>query len=94
MTFEFSGPLWFWKGPAPWYFITVPTEQSAELKAASRFVTYGWGMIPVQAQIGSTTWTTSLFFKDEHYVIPIRANVRKAEGLEEGAEVAVQMTLG
>jgi hypothetical protein len=94
MTLEFSGPLWFWKGPAPWYFITVPTEQSAELKAASRFVTYGWGMIPVQAQIGGTAWTTSLFFKDEHYVIPIRANVRKAEGLEEGAEVTVQMTVG
>ncbi|THF70602.1 DUF1905 domain-containing protein [Deinococcus sp. Arct2-2] len=94
MTFEFSGPIWFWKGPAPWYFITVPTEQSAKIKAASRFVTYGWGMIPVQAQIGNTAWTTSLFFKDEHYVIPIRANVRKAEGLEEGQDVAVQMTLG
>ncbi|MFB9995202.1 DUF1905 domain-containing protein [Deinococcus oregonensis] len=94
MTFEFTGPIWFWKGPAPWYFITVPTEQSAELKAASRFVTYGWGMIPVQAQIGGTTWKTSLFYKDDHYVIPIRAAVRKAEGLEEGGEVTVQMTVG
>ncbi|ANE43160.1 DUF1905 domain-containing protein [Deinococcus puniceus] len=94
MTFEFSGSIWFWRGPAPWYFISVPTEQSAEIKAASRFVTYGWGMIPVQAQIGDTAWRTSLFYKDEHYVIPIRANVRKAEGLEEGEEVTVQMTLG
>ncbi|WP_019008221.1 DUF1905 domain-containing protein [Deinococcus aquatilis] len=94
MTFEFSGPLWFWKGPAPWYFITVPTEQSAELKAASGFVTYGWGMIPVQARIGSTTWKTSLFFKDDHYVVPIRANVRKAEAIEEGAEVTVQLSVG
>jgi hypothetical protein len=24
---EFSGRMWFWKGPAPWHFITVPDEE-------------------------------------------------------------------
>ena len=27
MHFQFSGTIWFWKGPAPWYFVTVPEEQ-------------------------------------------------------------------
>lgn len=27
MNLEFSGEIWFWKGPAPWYFITVPDEE-------------------------------------------------------------------
>lgn len=94
MNFEFSGTLWFWKGPAPWYFITVPTDESAELKAASKFVTYGWGMIPVQAQVGNTIWSTALFFKETHYVLPVRANVRKAEGISEGEEITVKMTVG
>ena len=49
MKLEFSGPLWYWKGPAPWYFVTVPEERKChDLKTASRFVTYGWGMIPVR----------------------------------------------
>src|SRR4051812_29211112 len=54
---EFTGEVWFWKGPAPWYFVTVPDDECVELEAASRLVTYGWGMIPVAAQIGLTRWT-------------------------------------
>ena len=42
MNLECSGKIWFWKGPAPWYFVTVPAEQCRELKGASGFVTYGW----------------------------------------------------
>lgn len=90
---EFSGPLWFWRGPAPWYFVTVPAEQSGELKAASSLVTYGWGMLPVRVQIGETQWKTSLFPKVDLYVLPVRASVRQAEGLEEGDPVAVQLEL-
>nr|WP_256488131.1 DUF1905 domain-containing protein [Deinococcus sp. HSC-46F16] len=85
--------MWFWRGPAPWYFVTVPAEQSGELKAASSLVTYGWGMLPVRVQIGETQWKTSLFPKDDLYVLPVRASVRQAEGLEEGDPVAVQLEL-
>ena len=93
-TLEFSGPLWFWKGPAPHYFVTVPAEQCLDLKAASRLVTYGWGMIPVRVLVGETQWKTSLFPKDGAYLLPVKASVRKAEGLEEGDEVTVQMAVG
>jgi Domain of unknown function (DUF1905) len=79
---EFSGQIWFWKGPAPWYFITVPDEESAELEAVSAQVTYGWGMIPVAARIGDTTWDTSLFPKDDRYVLPLKTSVRRSEGLD------------
>jgi hypothetical protein len=48
------------KGPAPWHFVTVPEEGCGELEATSALVSYGWGMIPVTAQIGATGWTTSL----------------------------------
>ena len=54
---------------------------------------YGWGMIPVTAQIGGTEWTTSLFPKDGRYVVPVKAWVRKAEGLEIGDTVTVQLTV-
>jgi hypothetical protein len=90
---EFSGELWFWKGPAPWYFITVPDEKCGDLEAASPVVSYGWGVIPVTAQVGRTDWTTSLFPKDGRYIVPVKAAVRKAEALEEGDEVTVRLTV-
>ena len=55
MELAFSGELWWWKGPAPWHFVTVPDDECAALAAASAAVSYGWGMIPVTARIGSTS---------------------------------------
>jgi Domain of unknown function (DUF1905) len=94
MKLEFSGEIWFWRGPAPHHFITVPDEECGALEAASAFVTYGWGMIPVAAQIGATEWNTSLFPKAGRYIVPVRASVRKAEGLELGDTVTVRLTVG
>ncbi len=93
MNIEFTGRILFWNGPAPWFFVAVPEEQSRDLKAISEFVTYGWGMIPVQARIGKTGWKTSLFPKDGRYIVPIRASVRSAENLEEGDEVTVRLVV-
>lgn len=91
MKIEFTGTIWFWKGPAPWYFVTIPAEQCADLSAISRFVTYGWGVIPVTVRIGKTEWQTSLFPKDGRYLVPIKASVRKAEALDEGDEVTLRL---
>ena len=90
---EFSGEMWFWKGPSPWHFVTVPEEDCLELEETSALVSYGWGMIPVAARIGGTGWTTSLFPKDGRYVVPVKAWVRKAEGLEVGDTVTVRLTV-
>ena len=93
MNLEFNGKIWFWKGPAPHFFVTVPEVECLDLKAASSLVTYGWGMIPVRAQIGQTVWKTSLFPKNGQYIVPIRASVRKAETLDEGDDVTVSLEL-
>jgi len=91
MDVEFSGEIWFWRGPAPWYFITVPDDECRDLKAHSPAVSYGWGMVPVSAQIGATRWKTSLFPKDGRYVVPVKAGVRKAEDLAEGDTATVRL---
>jgi len=94
MEMEFTGELWFWRGPAPWHFVTVPPEDCEDLQETSAFVTYGWGMIPVDVRIGRTRWTTSLWPKDGGYIVPVRTDVRRAEGLELGDEVTVRLTVG
>jgi hypothetical protein len=90
---EFSGEVWWWRGPSPYHFVTVPEDESVELRVAAQFVTYGWGMIPVAARIGSTRWTTSLFPKDGGYVVPLKDLVRKAEVIEVGDTVTVTLTV-
>ncbi len=93
MAIEFRGKIWIWKGPAPWYFVTVPEQQSRDLQDILRLVTYGWGMIPVYAQIGKTRWKTSLWPKDGRYIVPIKASVREAEGIDEGDTVTIRLDI-
>lgn len=91
MKIEFNNKIWYWRGPAPFYFVTVPEPQCNDLKTIAAAVTYGWGMIPVTAQIGQTTWQTSLFPKDGSYIVPLKVSIRKAEHLEEGNHVTIQL---
>jgi hypothetical protein len=56
-------------------------------------VTYGWGMIPVHAQVGGTRWSTSLWPKDGRYVIPLKDRVRRAEQLDAGDTVTVRLSV-
>jgi hypothetical protein len=93
MDLEFTGEVWFWRGPSPYHFVTVPEDDSVELQEAAALVTYGWGMIPVAARIGSTRWTTSLFPKDGGYVVPLKDLVRKAESIEVGDTVSVHLAV-
>lgn len=94
MELEVTGPVWFWKGPAPWHFVTVPDEASADIEAIAASVTYGWGVIPVAVRLGATTWETSLFPKDGLYLVPIKTAVRKAERIQLGDLVTVRLTIG
>lgn len=91
MIIEFEGRIIYWRGPAPFLFVAVPEEQSQDIKTISPLVTYGWGVIPVRAQIGKTEWQTSLFPKDGRYLVPIKVSVQKAEGLDVGDDVAIRL---
>ena len=90
----FSGEVIFWRGPSPFHFVAVPEAQSEEIRAVSEFVTYGWGCIPVVAMIGDTEWTTSLFPKDDRYLVPIKVAVRRAESIELGDTVDCSLSVG
>jgi Domain of unknown function (DUF1905) len=91
MDASFDGEVWFWRGPAPWHFLTVPPEICEALAVSATHVSYGWGMVPVTAHIGGTRWKTSLFPKDGRYLVPVRASVRSAEGIELGDTVTVHL---
>ncbi len=93
MIIEFEGEIFYWRGPAPYLFVAIPEGPSSHIKAMSSLVSYGWGVIPVHARIGSTEFKTSLFPKDGRYLVPIKQSVQKAENLEAGDSVLVQVRI-
>jgi hypothetical protein len=92
MQFSIVGTVFEWRGPAPFYFVAVPEEQSAEIKASESMLTYGWGVIPVEGRIGSTEFTTSLIPRDGLYLVPIKNMVRLPEKLAVGDEIEISLT--
>ena len=93
MDLEFSGELWFWRGPAPWHFVTVPEDDAAAIADVADIASYGWGCIPVRATIGDTDFGTSLIPKDGSYLVPVKTVVRKAERIDLGDNVTVRLVL-
>ncbi|RPE43593.1 uncharacterized protein DUF1905 [Streptomyces sp. Ag109_O5-1] len=91
MEFEFGGRVVEWRGPAPYYFVPVPEEESEEIRAVAAMASYGWGVIPVEATVGGVVFETSLFPKDGGYLLPLKSAVRKPQGLVAGDEVRVEM---
>jgi hypothetical protein len=93
MDFEFEGPVVEWRGPAPYYFVAIPEEDSADIKVAARGVEY-WGQVPVVVRIGDTEFTTALFPKDGRYLLPLKDAVRDSAGIEEDQELTVELRVG
>ncbi len=93
MVLEFSNEAIYWRGPAPFIFVPVPADLSYEIKAISANVTYGWGVIPVTVRIGGSEFTTSLFPKDGIYLVPVKAAIQKAEGVDVGQAVTIHLEL-
>lgn len=91
MILEFIGEAIEWRGPAPFVFVPVPPSLSADVKAISNDVTYGWGCIPVVARIGNTKYTTSMFPKNGIYLVPVKVNVQKSENVFVGDEVTMHL---
>jgi hypothetical protein len=91
--FAFRATVIEWRGPAPYFYAPVPAEHVDAIRRASRVVSYGWGVIPVEAWIGGVKFTTSLFPKDDTYLLPIKLDVRRRAGITVGDAIDVKMSL-
>lgn len=89
----FAGELWEWRGPAPFYWVSIPAERCDEVRDAAELASYGWGTVPVRARIGTTEWETSLFPKDGGYVLGVKQAVRRAERIDVGDMVEVALVV-
>lgn len=89
MELTFAGQVVEWRGPAPYYFVRLAEDAARDVHDVAAAASYGWGVVPVEARIGGTVFTTSLFPKDGGYLLPLRDAVRKAVSVGAEDEVAV-----
>ncbi len=92
MEFEFEGQVVEWRGPAPFYFLRIPLEDSDDVKFAAKGVEY-WGQVPVTVRVDDVEFTTALFPKDGCYLIPLKESVRRSAGIEIDHVLTVGMNI-
>ena len=95
MQFEFKSKVTLWESNPKFYLATVPKKYFEELAEVGEALRRGWGSIRVNAWIGNTGFQTSIFpdYNKKTYDLPLKASVRKAEGIVEGSTVLVQLEL-
>jgi hypothetical protein len=91
----FTAPLWLWSGEGGrWHFLTVPGEQSTEIRARALGSPRGFGSVRVEASINEVTWRTSVFSqKAGTYLLPVKAEVRRKADIAAGEEITVSLEL-
>lgn len=87
--------VWLYPGKAAWYFVTVPTNVTKDIDYLFGHLKRGWGSLRVTVTIGQTHWVTSIFpdKKSSSYLLPIKAEVRKKEGIKEGEVVELWLEI-
>ena len=99
-----TATLWLWtspNAPASWHFLTVEGEAGEAIHALALMRRLengrrrGWGSVKVTASIGGTNWATSILPDKASggWLLPVKAAVRKAEGLVAGDSAKVSLTV-
>lgn len=101
--FTVTTPLWRWQsatGPGAWFFLTLAGDAADGIRLAAISGQWldgrkGFGSARVTVTVGDTVWNTSVFPHRESggWLLPVKAAVRKAEGLAEGDAVTVTVSL-
>ena len=101
-THTLTTPLWIWtsdNAPASWHFLTLSGEVAEAIHALALIRRLeggrkrGFGSMKVRATVGDTSWETSIFPAKNlnGWLLPVKAAVRKAEGLVAGDLVRVEL---
>lgn len=91
--FEFWAQLWQYSGPNGWYFVSLPVDIAGEIRGNLKWQEEGWGRMKASVNIGQNQWDTSIWFdtKYNNYILPIKAIIRKNEGLKLSEDIHVMV---
>lgn len=96
MNVTFDAELWAWEARQDsWVFAALPAAASDEILDRAGGATRGFGSLRVRAELGSSTWLTSIFpdAGRRTYVLPVKKAVRKAQRVGVGDIAEISITL-
>ena len=103
-TITATAKIWLWVGggSASWHFVTITGAAADAIHGEALMrrlenggLRRGFGSVKVRVGIGDTRWDTSLFPHKESggWLLPVKASVRKAEGVGAGDDVLLSIEL-
>ena len=93
--YEFTGKshLYSANDACGWHFIFFPKDLAKEIRGNHKWQEEGWGRMKAIVKIGISEWKTSVWFdtKNDTYLLPVKAAIRKKEKIEfyERVDVAI-----
>lgn len=93
--YGFKGKVWKYQGTSGWFFVTLPKRLASTIRKNHGVSEEGWGRLKVEAAVEDHGWKTAIWFdtKAKSYLLPIKASVRKAVGIRQGATIEVKLSL-
>lgn len=91
--FRFTSILWKHGSTGGWYFLSISSDVSNEIRSNFQSEEEGWGRLKAKAYVGNTEWDTAIWFDTKlgRYLLPVKAEIRKKEKLLEGNEVTCEI---
>lgn len=96
INYEFSSSAYYYSSSPQmtgWTMVSLPKNLSSAIREAFKSLEEGWGRMKVTAKIGQTEWQTAIWFdtKQDTYLLPLKAVVRKKEKITEESIVTVNI---
>jgi len=95
--FTFTTTLWNTESMNAWVFVSLPADQSADIRDLTDGLRTGFGSQRVLVSINESRWATSIFPESAtgRFVLPVKKAIRRAEGIDVGdtATVTVELVL-
>ena len=82
-------------GMDAWFFAYVDKKMAETIRKEHSRAKRGFGSIRVDVTLGKTKWKTSIFpdRRSGTYVLPLKAAVRRAEGIDAGDSVTFILSI-
>lgn len=89
--YSFTATIWRSNPPGGWFFISLSSDHSNEIRQGFGSEEEGWGRLKAIARIGNSEWKTAIWYDTKRacYLLPVKADVRAKEALSEGHECTV-----